>query len=144
MHTRGVRGGIKVYPHSKIFAKLVNKNAIKHQKGVPSPQNFYNRYIPSLPPKIWQKPHGPSLRIFKPCASMPDQKMDFCFVITVFDCSYSTLWWFDWVIRKGLHCEDRFRLRTGCLRLCDRWLVLQTGQTQLNIRRKVIEIVFCH
>jgi hypothetical protein len=23
-----------------MFAKLVNKNAIKHQKGVPSPQNF--------------------------------------------------------------------------------------------------------
>jgi hypothetical protein len=22
------------------------------------------------PPNIWQKPHGPSLRIFKPCASM--------------------------------------------------------------------------
>jgi hypothetical protein len=48
MHT-GVRGGIKVYPPSKIFAKLVNKNAIKHQKGVPSPQNFHNHYIPSLP-----------------------------------------------------------------------------------------------
>jgi hypothetical protein len=45
----GVRGGIKVYPPSKIFAKLVNKNAIKHQKVVPSPQNFHNPYIPSLP-----------------------------------------------------------------------------------------------
>jgi hypothetical protein len=44
---RGGRGGIKVYPPSKIFAKLVNKNAIKHQKGVPSPQNFHNPYIPS-------------------------------------------------------------------------------------------------
>jgi hypothetical protein len=42
-------GGIKVYPPSKIFAKLVNKNALKHQKGVPSPQNFHNPYIPSLP-----------------------------------------------------------------------------------------------
>ncbi len=42
-------GGIKVYPPSKIFAKLVNKNAIKHQKGVPSPKNFHNLYIPSLP-----------------------------------------------------------------------------------------------
>jgi hypothetical protein len=50
MHTGGgVRGGIKVYPPSEIFAKLVNKNAIKHQKGVPSPQNFHNPYIPSLP-----------------------------------------------------------------------------------------------
>jgi hypothetical protein len=37
------RGGIKVYhPPSKIFAKLVNKNAIKYQKGVPYPQNFHN------------------------------------------------------------------------------------------------------
>ena len=42
-------GGIKVYPPSKIFAKLVNKNAIKHQKGVPSHQNLNNPYIPSLP-----------------------------------------------------------------------------------------------
>ncbi len=42
-------GGIKVYPPSKILAKLVNKNAIKHQKDVPSPKNFYNPYIPSLP-----------------------------------------------------------------------------------------------
>jgi hypothetical protein len=41
-------GGIKVYPSSKIFAKLVNKNAIKHQKVAPSPQNFHNPYIPSL------------------------------------------------------------------------------------------------
>jgi hypothetical protein len=46
---RGGEGGIKVYPPSKIFAKLVNKNAIKHQKGVPSPKNFHNPYIPSLP-----------------------------------------------------------------------------------------------
>jgi hypothetical protein len=38
-----------VYPPSKIFAKLVNKNAIKHQKGVPTSQNFHNPYIPSLP-----------------------------------------------------------------------------------------------
>jgi hypothetical protein len=50
MHTGGgVRGGIKVYPPSKMFAKLVNKNAIKHQKGVPSPKYFHNPYIPSLP-----------------------------------------------------------------------------------------------
>jgi hypothetical protein len=34
----GGGGGIKM------FAKLVNKNAIKHQKGVPSPQNFHNPY----------------------------------------------------------------------------------------------------
>ena len=70
----GVRGGlrvgwIKVFPPSKFFAKLVNKNAIKHQKGVPSPKNFHNPLY-TLPSKTWQKPHGPSLRIFKPCASM--------------------------------------------------------------------------
>jgi hypothetical protein len=47
MHTGG-RGGIKVYPPSKILATLVNKNAIKHQKVVPSPKNFHNPYIPSL------------------------------------------------------------------------------------------------
>jgi hypothetical protein len=45
----GGRGGIKVYPPSKSFANLVHKNAIKHQKGVPSPQNIHNPYIPSLP-----------------------------------------------------------------------------------------------
>jgi hypothetical protein len=42
-------GGIKLYPPSKIFAKIVIKNAIKHQKGVPSPKNFHNPYIPFLP-----------------------------------------------------------------------------------------------
>ncbi len=41
---RGVRGGINVY---KIFAQLVNKDAMKHQKGVPYPQNVHNPYIPS-------------------------------------------------------------------------------------------------
>ncbi len=45
----GVWGGIKLYPPSKIFAKLVNKNAMKHQNGVPSPQTFHNPYTPSLP-----------------------------------------------------------------------------------------------
>jgi hypothetical protein len=49
-HREGVGGGgIKVYPPSKIFAKLVNKYAIKTQKGIPSAQNFHNPYIPSLP-----------------------------------------------------------------------------------------------
>jgi hypothetical protein len=38
-----------VYPPSEFFAKLVNKNAIKHQKGAPSSQNLYNPYIQSLP-----------------------------------------------------------------------------------------------
>jgi hypothetical protein len=46
MHTGGVRG---VRGGDKFFAKLVNKNAIKHQKGVPSPKNFHNPYILSLP-----------------------------------------------------------------------------------------------
>jgi hypothetical protein len=44
--------GIKVDPPSKIFTKLVNKNAIKPEK--------FGRNLPS----------GPSLWIFKPCASM--------------------------------------------------------------------------
>jgi hypothetical protein len=38
-----------VYPPSKIFAKLVSKNAIKHQKGVPFPKKINSPYIPSLP-----------------------------------------------------------------------------------------------
>jgi hypothetical protein len=49
-----------VYPPSKIFAKLVNKNAIKHQNGVPSPQNFHNPYIPSLPKFGKNLPDPPS------------------------------------------------------------------------------------
>jgi hypothetical protein len=49
MHTRG--GGIKVYPFSKFFSKLVNKNALTpliHQKRVPS-QIFFTTliYLPS-------------------------------------------------------------------------------------------------
>ncbi len=59
MHTGGGRGGIKVYSHSKCFAKLVNKNAIKHQKGVPSPKKF-SQPLYTLPTKEWQKPHRPS------------------------------------------------------------------------------------
>jgi hypothetical protein len=62
-------GGIKVYPPSKFFAKLVNKNVIKHQKGVPSPKNFHNSYIPSLQ-KFGKNLMDPPVRIFKPCASM--------------------------------------------------------------------------
>ena len=30
----------------------------------------FSQPLDILPPKMWQKPHGPSLRIFKPCASM--------------------------------------------------------------------------
>jgi hypothetical protein len=69
MHTggvRGERGGIKVYPPSKFLAKLVNKNAIKHQKGVPSPKNFHNPYIPSLPKfgkNLMDPPSGFSNRV---------------------------------------------------------------------------------
>jgi hypothetical protein len=43
-----VGGGDKNVPPSKFFAKHLNKNAIKHQKGVTSPKNFYNPYMPSL------------------------------------------------------------------------------------------------
>jgi hypothetical protein len=42
MHTGGRMMRIKVL-------KLVNSNAIKHQKGVPSGKKFHNPYIPSLP-----------------------------------------------------------------------------------------------
>jgi hypothetical protein len=49
MHTGVGEGEIKVYPPSEIFAKFVNKYAIKRQKSVPSQKNFYNPYIPSLP-----------------------------------------------------------------------------------------------
>jgi hypothetical protein len=41
-------GGIKVDPPSKIFAKLVNKSAIKPQKCTLHPK-LSNPYIPSLP-----------------------------------------------------------------------------------------------
>jgi hypothetical protein len=44
---RGERG-IKVHPTSKILAKLVNKNAIKHQKRCTLLKNVDNPYIPSL------------------------------------------------------------------------------------------------
>jgi hypothetical protein len=59
-----------VHPPSKIFAKLVNKNAIKHQKGVISKKKFYNPYIASLPKFGKNLMDPPSFRIFKPCASM--------------------------------------------------------------------------
>ncbi len=62
----GGEGRIKVYPPSKIFAKLVNKNAIKHQKVVPSPKNFHNPYIPSLAKfgkNLPDPPHGFSNRV---------------------------------------------------------------------------------
>jgi hypothetical protein len=65
MHTKGGEG-IKVYPPSKMFAKLVNKNPIKHQKGVPSPQKFHNPYIPSLPKfgkNLMDLPPGFSIRV---------------------------------------------------------------------------------
>jgi hypothetical protein len=38
---------IKVDPPAKMFTKLVSKNAIKPEKGVPSLQYFHNAYIPS-------------------------------------------------------------------------------------------------
>jgi hypothetical protein len=47
---RGVRG-MKVYPPSKMFAKLVNKNAIKHLNGIHSPKKF-SQPLYTLPPKF--------------------------------------------------------------------------------------------
>jgi hypothetical protein len=52
--------GIKVYPPSETFAKLVNKNATKHQKGVPSSKNFHNPYI-----------HPPSQNLAKTSSTFP-------------------------------------------------------------------------
>jgi hypothetical protein len=51
MLTGGGRGweGIKVDPPPKIFAKFINKNAIKTPKGVHTPKNLHNPCIPSLP-----------------------------------------------------------------------------------------------
>jgi hypothetical protein len=43
-------GDIKVDPPSKIFAKLVNKNEIKPEKGVLSHKKFHNPCLPSPPP----------------------------------------------------------------------------------------------
>jgi hypothetical protein len=42
MHTGGRQGGIKVDPPSEIFTKLVDKHATKPEKGIPSPNSFYN------------------------------------------------------------------------------------------------------
>ncbi len=57
----GGEGGEKVYPTSELFTKLVNKNVIKHQKCLPSPKNFHNSYIPSLP-KFGKNPMDPPPR----------------------------------------------------------------------------------
>jgi hypothetical protein len=62
MQTRGGGvEGIKVYPPSKIFAKLVNKNAIKHQKCDPSPKIFTTPIYPHSPKVAktsWTLPSG--------------------------------------------------------------------------------------
>jgi hypothetical protein len=52
---RRVRG-IKVYHTSDIFAKLVNKNAIKHQKGALSLPKF-GKNLTDLPPRISFRVH---------------------------------------------------------------------------------------
>jgi hypothetical protein len=44
------RRGVKVDPPFKIFTKLVNKNAIKPQKGVPSPKKFGKNLMDPPPP----------------------------------------------------------------------------------------------
>ena len=67
----GGEGGIKVYPPFKFFAKLVDKNAIKHQKGVPSPKNFHNPSIPSLP-KSGKNLMDPPPGFSKACAFMSE------------------------------------------------------------------------
>jgi hypothetical protein len=49
---------MKVDPPSNIITKLLNKNALKPEIGVPSPKNFHTRYV-------WKKPHGPLPLDFK-------------------------------------------------------------------------------
>jgi hypothetical protein len=64
MHTGGgVRGegreGDKSVPSLIILAKHVSKNAIEHQKGVPSLKNFHNPYNPpsqNLAKTLWTLP----------------------------------------------------------------------------------------
>ena len=74
----GVRGreGIKVYPPFKMFAKLVNKNARKHQKRCTIHKKI-SQPLFTLPSKKWQKPHGLSPWIFKPCASIHRQLLQY-------------------------------------------------------------------
>jgi hypothetical protein len=93
MHTGGGggEGGIKVYPPSKMFSKLVNKNAIKHQKGVPSPKNFHNPYIPSLPKfgkKLTDPPPGFSNLVH---LCMGDREMDHLLEIYLLENRYFKL-----------------------------------------------------
>jgi hypothetical protein len=49
-----VKRRIKNVPPFIMFTKLVDKNAIKPEKGVPSP-----KFSQTLPLKIWRKLHGP-------------------------------------------------------------------------------------
>jgi hypothetical protein len=53
-----------VYPPSKIFTELVNKNALKHKKDLTSLPKRVSQPLYTLP-EIWQKPHGPSPGIFE-------------------------------------------------------------------------------
>jgi hypothetical protein len=48
-------------PPSAIFANLVNKNAIKPQKGVPSPKKIFHNLYPPFP-KFGKKLKDPSPR----------------------------------------------------------------------------------
>jgi hypothetical protein len=57
-----------VDPASKIFAKLVHKNAKKTLKGVAYPKNVHDPNIPSLP-KIGETLMDPTPWIFKLCES---------------------------------------------------------------------------
>jgi hypothetical protein len=89
-----------------MFAKLVNKNAIKHQKVVPYPKNFHNPYIPSLPGK---KPHGPSIWIFKPCASMNSFRSNILKtkINSVLRSKIKVLLW---ILRGGENCFEDFEI----------------------------------
>jgi hypothetical protein len=71
---------IEVNPPSKIFTKLVNKNAIKAQKGVPSI------------PQIGKKPCGASDWTFKLCAPMLPTIVYFFLGLKKISCWQKTVW----------------------------------------------------
>lgn len=47
-----MRGRVNIIPPQVNFKTLVNRNAIKPEKGVPSPNNFHNPFIGTLPQKF--------------------------------------------------------------------------------------------
>jgi hypothetical protein len=77
-----------VYHPSKIVDKIVNKNAIKHQKGVPS-QNIFTTPIYPSSPKIFTTPVYPSSpNLGKTSWTLPLDFQTVCIIVYV---KYSSL-----------------------------------------------------